>query len=236
MTPILCFPHAGAGASFFAQWRTSVSEGCVLVPVDLPGKEKRLSEKPHRRVSDLVAQLVPELRGAIGGADRVVLFGHSFGAVLAYEVAAALSEDGGHDLLLVVSGSAGPATKTSGTARLTGRDDASFLEGIRRLTGYRHPALDDPELRELLLPGLRADVEMAETYEHDALQSLAHPVIAVRGAEDALVSSAAAAEWAAVTSGGFRLETVPGGHMYLVDRWPTVVGLIESALANEVPS
>jgi surfactin synthase thioesterase subunit len=234
VTPILCFPPAGAGASFFAQWRIPVSTGCSLVPVDLPGKEKRYTEEPHRRVSSLVMKLVPELRTAIGDADRVALFGHSFGAVLAYEVACAMAEDAGREVLLVASGSPGPTTQRE--PRITGRDDEGFLDGVRQFTGYSHPALEDPELRELLLPGLRADIEMHETYEPDMSRVPGFPVIAIRGADEALVSAAAAAEWAAVTSGSFRLEEVPGGHMYLVDRWPEVVGIIQSALLGRVSS
>jgi len=234
MTRILCFPPAGAGASFFGQWRTSVLTGCTLVPVDLPGKEKRYAEEPHRRVSTLVGQLVPELHRKIGDGDRVALFGHSFGAVLAYEVAAALAEGTCREVLLFVSGSPGPATRRQ--VRVTGRDDEAFLDGVRRFAGYWHPALDDPELRELLLPGLRADVEMHETYEPEVSRVLSLPVVAIRGTDDALVSAEAAAEWSAVTSGSFRLEEVPGGHMYLVDRWPAVIRIIESALAERASS
>lgn len=231
---ILCFPPAGAGASFFGQWRTSDPTGCMPVPVDLPGKEKRYGEEPHRRVSSLVAQLVPELRRKIGDVNRVALFGHSFGAVLAYEVAAAMGEDANREVLLVVSGSPGPATKRE--VRITGRDDEDFLDGVRRFAGYWHPALDEPELRELLLPGLRADVEMHETYEPEESRVLHSPVISIRGTDDTLVSADAATEWAAMTTGSFRLAEVPGGHMYLVDRWPDIVEIIQSALSDRASS
>ena len=229
MTPMLCFPPAGAGPSFFADWRSATGE-LALHPVQLPGKEKRFSEEPHRRVGTLLAQLLPELRETIAGAAQVVLFGHCFGAVLAYETAVALAREPGPEVLLVVSGAPGPATER--WVRISGRDDDSFLEGVRGLAGYRHPALDDPELRELLLPGLRSDVEMHETYEPSSHPLLDAPVVAVRGVGDSLATAETTNEWAAVTRGGFRLAELPGGHMYLVDGWAGVVGLVESVLSE----
>lgn len=232
MIPVLCFPPAGAGASFFARWRAQGD--LALLPVALPGKEKRLAETPYRNMAELVAQLVPEVFGAIGDARRVALFGHSFGAVLAYEVAVAMAGSATRELQLFVSGSPGPTT--SRAERITGLDDDAFLDGVRRLSGYWHEAYNEPELRELLLPGLRADIETHESYQPGQPAVLDLPVVALRGTDDALVSADATATWAGVTTGGFRLVELPGGHMYLVDRWPEVIRIIQSALSSPVTS
>jgi surfactin synthase thioesterase subunit len=230
---VLCFAPAGGGASFFGEWRTSSSE-YTLVPVELPGKEKRFVEEPHRRVSSLLTQLLPEIRATVGAAERVGLFGHSFGAVLAYEVAAALAAAPGREVSLFVSGSPSPASKRG--TRITGLDDDAFLAGVREFAGYWHPALEDPELRELLLPSLRSDVEMHETYKPGDHVALDVPIVALRGRDDALVPAAAADEWRTVSKGPFRLEQLPGGHMYLVDAWPSVVDIIESAMSQRLSS
>ena len=158
------------------------------------------------------------------------MFGHSFGAILAYEtVRHALADDPGLDLTLVVSGSPKPGV-LRGT-RISGRPDDEFVAGVREIAGYQHPALDDPDLRDLLLPLLRTDVALHEAYQPTDTGPLSIPIIAVRGVDDDVVSRAHADEWAQFTSGGFRVEEIPGGHMYLVDEWPQLLARVERCVA-----
>jgi surfactin synthase thioesterase subunit len=222
---VLCFPPAGAGASFFHHWR-SHGRDLTLLPVELPGRERRFAEPVPGDVGALVAELAPTLRREVAAARHVAVFGHSFGAILAYETARALralSPD--LDILLVPSGSPGPGTLRG--ARISDRDDASFLASVRAIAGYRHPALDDPELCELLLPVLRADVALHENYQVAHRVPMDIPVVAIRGTGDDVVSRRAATEWRDVTSGEFRLAEIPGGHMYLIESWRDVLDTID---------
>lgn len=224
-TIILCFPPAGAGPSFFSPW-TAPGTDLRIVPVEIPGREKRFGEPEHTDMEALLKVIVPELLSAVSGAERVVVLGHSFGAVLAYEVARAMLErEPGLRLTLVASGSARPGVARDG--RITGLPDDEFVEGVRRIAGYRHPALDEPELRELLLPPLRADVAMHEGHVHDeTTPPLTVPVLAVRGTGDEMVSAEQAGAWREMTTGPFRLAEIDGGHMYLVDAWRPLLDLI----------
>jgi surfactin synthase thioesterase subunit len=145
-----------------------------------------------------------------------VLFGHSFGAVIAYEIARRLTED--HDwppAHLVVSGSLDPTAPVGD--RSAGLADDEFVARVEELSGYSHPALADPELREVLLPVLRYDVQQHEVFRRDGVPPLPVPITGVRGASDALVSKADCAGWATVTSAAFELVELPGGHMYLTE-------------------
>src|SRR5262249_44184712 len=135
-----------------------------VCPVQLPGREERYGETLHTNVVDAIDDLMPTLFDLIDGDARVALFGHSLGAVLAYEAAQRLSRvDGLTVTRLFVSGSPGPWTRR--TNRATGLPDEDFLGRVKEIAGYAHPALEHPDLRGMLLPILRADVEMHEGYQ-----------------------------------------------------------------------
>lgn len=147
-----------------------------------------------------------------------MLFGHSMGAVLAYELAHRIERSGGPVRLaaLVVSGAPGPWTPR--TDRADGLPDEEFAARVRAFAGYDHPALADPEMRELLLPTLRADVRLHESYVPSTDRKLDAPVVSVRGREDTLVGAAEAAEWGRATTGKLTVAEPAGGHMYLTER------------------
>jgi surfactin synthase thioesterase subunit len=223
---VVCFPPAGAGATFYRDWQGA--DATRVLAVDLPGREKRFAEPVPTEVGALVRDLAPGLVESVAGTRKVAVFGHSFGAILAYEaVRAMLAIAPDLDATLVVSGSPGPGT-LRGT-RISGRDDDSFVASVRAIAGYHHPALDDLELRELFLPTLRADVLMHENYQPEHPEPLTIPVISLRGTADDIVTSAHAAEWRDVTTGRFQLVEIPGGHMYLIDSWPAVLEAIDHA-------
>jgi surfactin synthase thioesterase subunit len=128
-----------------------------------------------------------------------------------------------------VSGSPGPWTRRE--PRATGLSDEDFLRQVRGFAGYIHPALEHPELREMLLPTLRADVELHENYLAPPGRLLDVPITSIRGSSDALVPAGQAAEWSAATSAGCQLREVPGSHMYLVDSPAELVRLMDAELA-----
>ncbi|MFF9084101.1 thioesterase II family protein [Streptomyces rubiginosohelvolus] len=223
-TVLICLPFAGAGPSFFTPWQKLAPEGLRILPVSLPGREKRFPEPAYDAAAPAVDDAYAQVTAALGGADgdgggsRVVLFGHSMGAVLAYELAHRIERAGGpvHLAALVVSGAPGPWTPR--TDRADGLPDEEFAARVRAFAGYDHPALADPEMRELLLPALRADVRLHETYVPSTDSPLSVPVISVRGREDTLVGAAEAAEWGRATTGKLTVAEPAGGHMYLAER------------------
>lgn len=162
-THLVCLPFAGAGASFFTPWQDRAPEGPHVLPVRLPGREQRFVEEPHTDAVRAAAEAHTQVTRQLPEGARVAVFGHSLGAVLGFELAHRLEAEPGVRLdALVVSGAPGP---WSGRAdRASGLPDAEFLARVRTFAGYAHPALEHPEMRELLLPLLRADVRMHETY------------------------------------------------------------------------
>ncbi|MES5820836.1 alpha/beta fold hydrolase [Streptomyces sp. RG80] len=229
---LVCLPYAGAGASFYRPWTALTAalagDALEIVPLQLPGRERLIDEEPYRDVHEAVDGLLPQLCERLGdGEHRVALFGHSLGAVLAYELAHRLVVEPGIELVhLFVSGAPHPGEGRE--QRATGLSDDEFLTRVREFAGYSHPALDDPEMREMLLPTLRADVEMHESYVPSTLLPLDAPLTVIRGEDDALVDHDSAASWNKASGRDFDHVEVPGGHMYLTESAPALVGVIVS--------
>jgi surfactin synthase thioesterase subunit len=183
----------------------------------------------HAAADELVADAMGASRGG-----PVTLFGHSLGAVLAYELAHRLVRRGVRVAHLFVSGSPGPWTAR--TQRATGLDDEEFLAAVQGLAGYRHPAYDVPEMRELLMPTLRADVQMHEDYRPRDDHPLTAPITSLRGRDDHLVSQAEVRQWRATTSVDFAHAEFPGGHMYLTESARPILELVAETLSSTASS
>jgi surfactin synthase thioesterase subunit len=213
---LLCLPFAGAGASNFEPWRKTVERQLDFYVLELPGHERRYSEPLCHDVLDAVAEVAPRAQKEAKEREIVVVFGHSLGAVLAFELARKLAAGSNNTALhLAVSGSPGPWQKRE--ARATGLDDAAFLTQVSRLAGYEHPALKDPDLCEVLLPILRADVEMHERYAPKLERPVDFPITCIRGSEDTLVTREDALQWRGATTRELRYVEIPGNHMYLMN-------------------
>ncbi|MFC9854604.1 thioesterase II family protein [Streptomyces prasinus] len=232
-TSLVCLPFAGTGASFYRPWqRLAEQHRFDVLPLQLPGRERLIDEEPYRNANVAADGLLTDLLAALGDGShprRVALFGHSMGAVLAYELTRRLVETADVRVVrLFASGSPHPAEPRAG--RATGLDDDAFLERVNEFAGSTHEALQDPEMRELILPTLRADVEMHESYVPADDRALPVPVTSLRGADDTLVSRAEAEAWARTTVGGFRSVELPGGHMYLTGSAPELLRIVGEEL------
>lgn len=161
----------------------------------------------------------------------MMLFGHSLGAVLAYELARRLSAAPGFDVArLIVSGSPGPWTRRK--RRATGLPDGDFLDRVREFAEYNAETMQNPEVRQLVLPTLRADVEMHEEYVSGRSDPLAAPITSLRGHDDQLVTADDAAEWAKATTRGCELVELSGGHMYITQGGDEILRVARDAAAQ----
>ncbi|MEU6231554.1 alpha/beta fold hydrolase [Kitasatospora sp. NPDC047058] len=226
---LVCLPFAGGGAGFYRAWKNLPAPAPRIVPLQLPGREELFLDEPFTDAATAAAALAPKVAELAGGGP-VALFGHSLGAVLAFELARVLERQPESGLThLFVSGSPGPWTGRGN--RATGLDDDAFLARVQEFAGYEHDALADPDMRELLLPILRADVEMHENYRPGSDEPLHTPVTSLRATGDTLVTRAEAEEWRQATTAAFRLVEPAGGHMYLADSPLPVVEAVTAALA-----
>ncbi|MER7173073.1 thioesterase II family protein [Streptomyces mesophilus] len=221
---LLCVPFAGAGPSFFHPWRELAAGRWRVATVDLPGREKRLLEEPYGNVVEAAKAEIDNVVAELGEGTRTILFGHSLGAVLAYELAHLLGRRNVPVERLVVSGSPGPWTQRE--RRAAGLSGDEFLARVEEFAGFRHEALDHPEMRELILPALHADCTMHEAYVPSTDDPVTVPVVSLRGDHDGLVTAEEARQWKDATTGAFTYVEFPGDHMYLVDHGSQILDVI----------
>lgn len=211
---LLAFPHAGGAASSFRSWKKRLPDFIELRAAQLPGREMRFSEPPLLDWHEIVAKAAGEI--AAIDSKPIILFGHSMGAVLAFEVARSLRRY--HRLAiggLVVSGHCAPHLnpRSPSVRHLEGKN---LLKRLGELYGgIPSEVLGEPELIQLLWRVAQADVTVAETYRYVDELPLDCPLLAFGGKSDPWVSDWELALWDRQTSGPFCATLLPGGHFYL---------------------
>lgn len=226
---LFCFPYSGAGASIFVSWAGALPPGIELCAVQLPGRETRLAEPPERHLDTLVERILPALGPYLEG--PFAFFGHSMGALLAFELARALRRSGGPlPALLVASGHRAPHLPDPHPPAHA-LPEPELLDELRRLNGTPPEVLEHPELRAILLPILRADFAVCETYAYRAEPPLACPITAFGGLEDGDVTRDELAAWREQTTAGFSLRMFPGDHFFCNTARPLVLHALARELA-----
>ena len=224
---LFCFPSAGSGASAFLPWSDWLSDKIDLVAVQLPGRETRLAEPLLYSMDDVAQPLADAMTPLL---DRpFAFFGHSTGALISFEVARVLRRRRlpEPDLLFVSSQNAPSIPVLEYRHTL---DDDEFIEIIRNLEGTPEAVLQDPEILKLILPRIRADGAIYETYSYIPEDPLNARIVAVRGDRDAMVSDDGIAAWKAEAGHSFHQACYPGGHFFFVDGEEDLSGPITSEL------
>jgi medium-chain acyl-[acyl-carrier-protein] hydrolase len=214
---LYCFSHAGAGGAAFRGWGESAVDALEVCTVHLPGRENRLRETPKTSVHELVGPLAEVIVTAYSDDERPFAFyGHSMGAIVAFETARELRRQG-HPLpeALFVGASRAPQMVWPHSP-VRDLDDVALLTEVHRRYGSV-PAIimEDADLRALLTPTLRGDMSIVETYRFSPERSFEFPIVAFAGDRDSMVARAEMEGWAEHTSGAFQLRTVSGDHIFL---------------------
>lgn len=205
---LVCFPHAGGSASAYRSWPALLPADVEVLAVQYPGRQDRRHEPCPADLHELADAVTDALTPFL---DRpVAFFGHSMGASVAHEVTLRLRNPLVHGLFV--------------SARLPPRhhrprdphhDDEALIADVRALDPAGSAALDDPDLRELLVPPIRADYRIADTYRPTACPVVDVPVVAYVGDRDPCVDRWQMLAWSEVTHAGFDVVVFPGGHFYL---------------------
>jgi surfactin synthase thioesterase subunit len=225
---LFCLHHAGAGASTYRDWQGLVGNQIEVVPVQLPGRETRFAEPAERSIRRLSRQLTTLVLERAAGAP-FAFFGHSMGALLAYDLTRELETVGRPPAHLVVSAHSAPHVRDARAVHTFPDDE--FLAYVLKLEGTPSDVRNDPALLEVILPVLRADFTACETYEHEAGCPLAVPVTVFGGDRDPSVNSSQLRRWAELTTAPTTVELFPGGHFYLAAHRDRMLASLLRALA-----
>lgn len=210
---LFCFPYAGGGASIYRTFGLNMPGKIEIVPVQPPGRENRLGEKPFKRAGDLLDLLEEEIQPLL---DRpFAFFGYSLGATIAFELALRLDQRHGKTPRHVMVAARQPPHLESRRSPLHQLPDAEFVAALRDLEGTPAEVLDHPELLELLMPLLRADFEIVETYEVRQRPALSCTLTAMGGLKDRDVTREDLEGWKGYGQEPFKLRMFPGGHFFL---------------------
>lgn len=209
---LLCFPFGGGGAAIFSEWVKALGDDIELWAVRLPGRESREAEDCATDARDVVAGVVREL---VGLPDRrMVFYGHSMGAGLAYQVAMALRARGKPIPRLFIASGRPPPHRRSDADGVAGRSDEELLEHVRELGGIPEELLARSDL-SIDVPTILADYRLNATIFCGRAPAFAFPITIINGIDDPLVRGSGLDEWRDHTSAGFSSYRVPGGHFCL---------------------
>jgi pyochelin biosynthesis protein PchC len=224
---IICFPHAGGSASYYFPLSQALASGIEVLAVQYPGRQDRRAERCLDNISEL-AERIFDIHPVWSGRP-FAFFGHSMGAVLAFELARRLQErTGTTPLRLFASGRPAPSRSRYNNIHL--RDDPGLVAELRRVGGTEHVLLADQQLLAAILPPTRSDYKAIETYRYLPGPPLGCPITALVGDQDPQTSIDDASAWRDHTSAEFDLRVYPGGHFYLQDCRAAVAQTISSTL------
>jgi surfactin synthase thioesterase subunit len=217
---LFCFPYAGGNESAYRQWQQKLPESIEVLPVQLPGRGSRTKEPPYAELRPLVRAASEALAAATE--KPFALFGHSMGALIAFELARELRKQHGiQPVHLFISAKCSPRQSPEDPA-VGQLSDPVLVEILERYEGTPRELLNDAELMRLMLPVIRADMALCNSYVYEPGPPLECPITVFGGLEDHVSSRACLESWQSYTKGPFTLRMLPGGHFF-INSWAVPV-------------
>lgn len=229
---LYCFSYAGGSAANYLGWQQAMDPHIEICAVQLPGRGTRMREKPISSLPLVVERIAESI--ASSNHDNFAFFGHSLGALIAFEVARYGQRHGLElPVHLFASGCAAPQARES-PCGLHMLPDSEFIEELRKYNGTPHEILDNQELMSFLLPMLRADFRMADEYVYQHALRLSVPISVLAGLGDNLSSQDAITAWQKETTAAFDVQWFDGDHFFVNSSQTLIHGFLRTKLAELV--
>lgn len=225
---LFCFHYAGGGAAIFRTWSDSLPQSVEVCAIELPGRGTWLMQRPFTRLEPLVPTLASALLPYLD--KPFAFFGHSMGGLVSFELTRLLRRDYGlSPVHLFVSGRRAPQVPDPDPP-IHALPNPEFLQELRRFNGTPEAVLENAELMQLLLPTLRADFAVLETYVYTPEPPLECPITTFGGLSDRVASRDELEAWRDQTSAAFSVQMFPGDHFFVHSAQP----LLLQALSREL--
>jgi medium-chain acyl-[acyl-carrier-protein] hydrolase len=225
---LFCFPYAGGGSLTFRHWDRDLGASVAVCPAHLPGRERRLSDAPFTHSQPLVEAVAEAILPHLD--MPFAFFGHSMGAIISFELARHLRRRGGPmPSHIFLSGRRAPQLSITDSATYK-LPEPEFAEELRRLNGTPREVLENAELMQLVIPLLRADFEVCQTYRYTDEPALDCPISVFGGLQDQEVSSEMVEAWRDHTNGPFRMWMLPGDHFFVNSAQPRLLRILSQEL------
>lgn len=227
---LICLGHAGAWSSLFNDWNKYISDKVAIIPIILPGKDNRLDEKPFTRMGALVKSVGYILSEFYN--KRIALFGNCLGGLEAYELASELQNNYNINVeSLFISAQPSPRCVYVDSEQMLHKlDNQEFIAEVKRRNGTPKSVLENTELIKILLPSIRSDFKIYETYKYKEKPLLNCPIITFTGTEDAEINKEDVLLWNCYTSKKYFNYDIEGGHFFITEKYPQVLSIVEEEL------
>lgn len=231
---LFCFPYAGGSSAVYSKWKKCLDNRIELVPVELAGRGRRISENFYRSMTDAVDDAYTILKPLIEDCDYA-FYGHSMGTILAFELCRKILDNRESEPLhLFVSGRYPPNIKRENKF-LSRLPNNEFLNQIFKLGGTSPEVVQNKELMDIFVPILKADYRIIEEYEYINFdKKFDYGITAFNGKADTEVSSSEIKEWGKLTTAQFSLYEFEGSHFFINDKMQDITGIINNTLSNSL--
>jgi medium-chain acyl-[acyl-carrier-protein] hydrolase len=231
---LFCFPYAGGSSLIYKNWQALLPPSISVCAVQLPGRGMRLQEPAFTSIFPMVDALGEALSAHL--VERFAFFGHSMGARISFELARLLRRQGRPlPVHIFASGSRAPQI-TDDDPPTYNLPEPEFIDELSRLAGTPQEVLEHPELMQLMIPLLRADFEVCQTYVAPEEPPLSCPITAFGGLQDVDIPRENIAAWQAQTSGKFTHRMLPGGHFFLHEHERMIIQSVARELLTSLAS
>ena len=226
---LFCLPHAGGDTWMFADWHQALAPEIEVCPIRLPGRGSRMSDPPFEEVGALVHAIASGLAGLLDG--PFAIFGHSMGALIGFELARLLERERRRvPAMLCVAACRAPHHPRE-MPTFSHLPPYLLLDALHRRYGLYGDMAGNDELLRLMLPTLRADLKICESYAPDADGRVACPIAAYAGIDDSTIDGPALEAWRDDTSDAFRGQVLSGGHFFPIEAKAELLATLKADLA-----